>query len=150
MLPCLKNHTVLCNLCLSTTEAIHSPFGRRPVHVFVVGRDRERGVTPSVRPTRTRPPIKLLVYSNESCAFRFLPGTGKDKYGYMDPNKWVIFAYDRVPTHRDSVIPPAPCFPTPPPPSLSTSCNKKRSRLKATNKVDISRPEKIAAMRRKP
>ena len=25
----------------------------------------------------------------------------------MDPNKWVIFAYDREPAHGDSAIPPA-------------------------------------------
>ena len=65
----------------------------------------------------------------------------------MDPNKWVIFAYDRVPAHGDSAIPLALyeetfCFPTPtPPPPLSTSWNRYRSRLKAKIKADISRPE---------
>ena len=37
----------------------------------------------------------------------------------MDPNKWVIFAYDGVPAHGDSATPLALyvqslCFPTPP------------------------------------
>ena len=63
----------------------------------------------------------------------------------MDPKEWVIFAYDRVPAHRDSAIPPAPyvqslCFPTPNPPLL-TLWNRYKSRLKATIKADISRPE---------
>ena len=39
----------------------------------------------------------------------------------MDPNKWMIFAYDGVPAHGDSATPLALyvqslCFPTPPPP----------------------------------
>ena len=64
----------------------------------------------------------------------------------MDPNKWVIFAYDGVPAHGDSVTPLALyvqslCFPTPPPPYPSTSWNRYKSRLKATIKADIFRPE---------
>ena len=44
--------------------------------------------------------------------FRWLSGTGEEK---MDPNKSVVFAYDRVPAHLDLAI-PAPyvhslCFP---------------------------------------
>ena len=60
----------------------------------------------------------------------------------LSSNKWVIFAYDRVPAHRDSAIHPAQyvqswCLPTP----LLTSLNKYKSGLKATIKVDISRQE---------
>ena len=28
----------------------------------------------------------------------------------MDPDEWVIFAYDGVPTHRDPAIPPPPPY----------------------------------------
>ena len=34
--------------------------------------------------------------------FRWLSGTGEEK---MDPNKSVVFAYDRVPAHLDLAIP---------------------------------------------
>ena len=43
MLPGLKNHIVQCKFVfVDDCGLIHSPFGW-PLHVFVVGRDRERG-----------------------------------------------------------------------------------------------------------
>ena len=61
----------------------------------------------------------------------------------MDPNKWVIFAYDRVPAHRFSAIRapyvPSVCFLTLPPlDNVEQVC---KSRLKATIRADTSRPE---------
>ena len=87
------------------TAAIHSPFGR-PVHVFMVGRDRERGHKAKCA-TKEDETIYQAVGLMKA-AHLFLCGTSKDKYGYMDPNKWLIFAYDTVLTHRDLAIPPTP------------------------------------------
>ena len=39
---------------------------------------------------------------NTVSVFRWLSGTGKEK---MDPDKSVVFAYDRVPAHLDLAIP---------------------------------------------
>ena len=60
----------------------------------------------------------------------------------MDPNKWVIFPYDRVPTCHVLAILPTPqvqslCFPI----LLSTSWNMYKNCLKAMIKADISHPE---------
>ena len=39
---------------------------------------------------------------NTVSVFRWLSGTGEEK---MDPDKSVVFAYDRVPAHLDLAIP---------------------------------------------
>ena len=57
----------------------------------------------------------------------------------MDPDEWVIFAYDGVPAHRDPAIPVPSvhnlCFPPLDIVERVLSC------LKATTKADFSHPE---------
>ena len=107
MPPGLKNHTVLC---LLTTAAIHSPFGR-PVHVFMVGHDRERGRNSKCAVNEDE--TWLHVYDHGNIIYQAVGVMNAVRFSFflvgartnMDPNKWVIFVSDKVPAHRDSAIP---------------------------------------------
>ena len=85
-------------------------------------------------------PMNIFLSSswrNECCAFRYF--LARARTNIMDPDEWVIFAYDGVPAHRDPAI-PVPyvhslCFPPLDIVERVLSC------LKATTKADFSHPE---------
>ena len=133
------------------------------MHVLMVRRDTKRGR--NAKCAANEDETLLHVFDYDNITYQAVGVVKAARFGFflvrvrtnMDPNKWVIFAYDRAPAHRDSAIPPALyvqslCFPHPPtpyvqslcftpPPNTSTSWNRYKSRLKATIKADISYPE---------
>ena len=109
----LKNHTVLRQFVFADDSAIQSPFGW-PVHVFMVGHDRERGR--NAKCAANEDETWLYVYDYGNITYQAVGVMKAVRFGFflvrartnMDPNKWVIFAYDRVPAYCVSAIPPAP------------------------------------------
>ena len=93
--------TLYCaNLCSSATVAIHSPFGR-PLHVFMVGRDRERGC--NAKCAANEDDAWLHVYDHGNITYQAVGVMKAARFGFflvrtrtnMDLNKLVIFAHQQ-------------------------------------------------------
>ena len=80
----------------------------------MVGHDRERGR--NAKCAANEDETWLYVYDYGNITYQAVGVMKAVRFGFflvrartnMDPNKWVIFAYDRVPAYCVSAIPPAP------------------------------------------